>query len=106
MIMFKVYGFIQDFTHKYDQLYLLLTQMKFGLHHANLHCTIIGLETYGKSLEINIGSNDFIYYISNNNMVKWRKPLKKWNDGVTNRNANYHSGKLIVYHEKNHRHHH
>jgi hypothetical protein len=52
-------------------------------------------------LEINIGSNDFIYYISNNNMAKMTKTFEKWNDGVTNRNANYHSGKLIVYHEKN-----
>lgn len=32
---------------------------------------------------------------------KWPKALEKWNDGVTNRNANYHSGKMIVYHEKN-----
>ncbi len=75
--MFKVGGFTQDFTHKYGQLYLLLTQMKFGLHHANLHCTIIGLETYGKRLEINIGSNDFIYYISNNNMAKMTKTFEK-----------------------------
>jgi hypothetical protein len=59
--------------------------MKFGLHHANLHCTIIGLETYGKSLEINIGSNDFIYCISNNNMAKMSKTFEKMNDGVTNR---------------------
>jgi hypothetical protein len=51
--------------------------MKFGLHHENLNCTIIGWETYGKSLEINIGSNDFIYYISNNNMVKMTKTFEK-----------------------------
>jgi hypothetical protein len=51
--------------------------MKFGLHHENLNCTIIGLETYGKSLEINVGFNDFIYYISNNNMAKMTKTFEK-----------------------------